>query len=98
MFIAGFVVGAVGASFFMGLRSDDPESIGRGIAHMIESSKNRFQATEPEPAEAPQARPSTEFDFYMLLPEIEHVVPDTGEDPPPANAATTPAAPPADSS
>jgi cell division protein FtsN len=80
MFVAGLVVGAVGASFFMGLRSDDPESIGRGISHMIEASKDRFRKDAPPTPEPAKAQPTTEFDFYMLLPEVEHIVPDTNVD------------------
>ena len=79
MFIAGAVVGAVAASFFMGLRSDDPESIGRGIEHMIAASKERFGGEEAQaPVESgPRPAPETGFDFYMVLPEIEDIVPQT---------------------
>lgn len=79
MFIAGAVVGAVAASFFMGLRSDDPESIGRGIEHMIAASKERFGGEEVHaPVESgPRSAPETGFDFYMVLPEIEDIVPQT---------------------
>ncbi|KAA3622410.1 MAG: hypothetical protein DWQ08_12855 [Proteobacteria bacterium] len=80
MFAAGLIVGAVGASFVIGLRSEDPESIGRGIAHMIETSKHRFRADDVTAPSAPRPpSESTDFDFYMVLPEIEHIVPDTAQ-------------------
>lgn len=98
MFAAGAVVGAVAASFVMGLASDDPESIGRGIEHMISASKNRFTAEEAAPPPAPVEKRSTEFDFYMVLPEVEHIVPDQSVDPEPAVAEASPAPPAADTS
>ncbi len=82
MFTAGVVAGAVGASFFIGLRSDDPESIGRGIEHMIESSRQRFQGEEPvQQAARPTAPVATEYKFYEVLPEIDHIVSDVAEQP-----------------
>jgi cell division protein FtsN len=77
MFMAGVVVGAVTALFINGIRSDDPESLGRGIEHMIASSKNRYQPPVAEdPIDVASAEPeSTEYLFYELLPEIEHIVP-----------------------
>jgi len=78
MFVAGMIVGVVSTSFFVGLRSDDPESIGRGIQHMISASKNRSEAIVETPApEKPAASPS--FDFYQVLPEIEQIIPDNAE-------------------
>ncbi len=80
MFAAGVVAGAVGASFFIGLRSDDPESIGRGIEHMIESSRQRFQAAEPaQQAAQPRSPVATEYKFYEVLPEIDHIVSEVEE-------------------
>lgn len=99
MFVAGVVVGAVGASFAMGMRSDDPESIGRGIAHLVETSRSRFTTEEVEsPPPAKTEKVSTEFDFYMVLPEIERIVPDprpTEASSDPAEAAQAEAAKPA---
>ncbi len=83
MFVAGAVAGAVGASFFIGLRSDDPESIGRGIEHMIESSRQRFQsAAVVEVPQQPRPQIATEYKFYEVLPEIDHIVGDVAEEPP----------------
>ncbi len=95
MFVAGLVVGAVAASFFIGLRSDDPESIGRGIEHMITASKSRFAADVETTPPAPEKKRSTEFDFYMLLPEIEHVVPDNESPPEPVSESSADKSPPA---
>ena len=83
MFIAGVVVGAVGALFVNGMRSDDPASLGRGIEHMIATSKNRYQPPAPDESvnDTSMEQVSTEYLFYELLPEIEHIVPDI---PPPA--------------
>lgn len=101
MFVAGLVVGAVAASFFMGLNSNDPESIGRGIEHMISASRDRFENEAPPPPASPGKKASTEFDFYMLLPEIEHIVPESPPEAPTdadrqAVADDTPSASPAD--
>ncbi len=98
MFVAGLVVGAVAASFFMGLNSNDPESIGRGIEHMISASRDRFENEAPPSPASPVKKPSTEFDFYMLLPEIEHIVPEqTATDDREETAGTNaPPVPPAD--
>jgi cell division protein FtsN len=77
MFVAGLVVGAVGASFFVGLRSDDPESIGRGIEHLIANSRNQPSSQEAAPPAVGEQKRTTEFEFFMMLPEVEQFVPDT---------------------
>jgi cell division protein FtsN len=100
MFIAGVVVGVVTTAFFMGLRSDDPESIGRGIAHMMSASESRSQEAVPEPSAIAVPRPAPSFDFYEILPEIEQIIPDNTEPeavPVPAPVVEdTPATKPAD--
>lgn len=91
MFVAGLVVGAVAASFFMGFRSDDPDSIGRGISQLISQSKDR-SGPPPEPTVEPKSSITTDYDFYMVLPEIEHIIPpqpEIADTPPPKPAATS---------
>lgn len=77
MFVSGLVVGAVGALFVVGMRSDDPESIGRGIEHLMATSKSRFEQQPVEESDTvPAPRDDIEYLFYELLPEVEHIVPD----------------------
>ncbi len=76
MFGAGIVVGAIAASFFMGIRSGDPDSIGRGIEHMISASKSRSTSQVPLPPKKLRPALSTSYDFYGILPEIEQIIPE----------------------
>jgi cell division protein FtsN len=75
MFFSGMVVGAVATSFITGIRSSDPESIGRGIEHMISTSRNQVTAPQNITQSSPPQDFTTSFDFYEILPEIEQIVP-----------------------
>ena len=76
MFLSGLVTGAVAMAFFQGWNSDDPSSIGRGLAHMIESSKQSAPKTEANGTASSPEAVSTSLDFYTMLPEIETFLPE----------------------
>ena len=75
MFFSGLVVGAVATSFITGLRSGDPDSIGRGIEHMISTSRNQADAQTATPQAQRKPELTTSYEFYEILPEIEQIVP-----------------------
>jgi|TARA_Y100000310_G_scaffold85182_1_gene82006 cell division protein FtsN len=90
----GVTAGVIGAALYQGAISGDPDRMGAGIKQLLQDS--REQAGKPETplsATAGNAAPArTSFDFYTVLPEIEHVIPDTGDfEPPlaPASVETT---------
>ncbi|MFT5112132.1 MAG: cell division protein FtsN [Parasphingorhabdus sp.] len=76
LFLSGLVTGAVAMAFFQGWRSDDSSSIGRGLAHMLESSRTaNSQSDKEQNLSEPAQKPiSTSLDFYAILPEIETVM------------------------
>ena len=78
LMVLGIAVGVVGVVLYQGATSGDPDRMGAGISELLRTSGNPGEETTSAAAvsagvETP-ARAS--FDFYTVLPEIEHVIPE----------------------
>ncbi len=78
LMMLGIAVGVVGVVLYQGATSGDPDRMGAGISELLRSSDTRH--VELEPAAVVSAGVETparaSFDFYTVLPEIEHVIPE----------------------
>ena len=80
LLLAGMVIGALATILWQGTQTAD-DGVGAGIRRMIESVRQPSPGgDEPNAERAPatssqSARPSTPFDFFTVLPEMEVMVP-----------------------
>ena len=75
--VVGVLVGAVGAVLYQGGTSGDPDRVGAGLSELIGSSTEDAPKAGATSATTGAAAPEkTSFDFYTVLPEIEHVIPE----------------------
>jgi len=78
LMVLGIAVGVVGVVLYQGATSGDPDRMGAGISELLRSSDTR--PAESVTAAAVSAGVETparaSFDFYTVLPEIEHVIPE----------------------
>ncbi|MDP6949611.1 MAG: SPOR domain-containing protein [Arenicellales bacterium] len=77
LMVLGIAVGVVTVVLYQGATSGDPDRMGAGISQLLRSSDI------PDPESAPgavsagvEAPARASFDFYTVLPEIEHVIPE----------------------
>ncbi len=78
LLLLGIAAGVFVAVLYQGAKSGDPNRVGAGLSELIgESAEN-----SPKPADLPDVRikvespERTQFEFYTVLPEIEHVIPE----------------------
>ncbi|HCX86811.1 MAG TPA: hypothetical protein DG761_02165 [Gammaproteobacteria bacterium] len=91
LMVLGIAVGVVGVVLYQGATSGDPDRMGAGISELLRTSDSPAEDTASAAAvsagvETP-ARAS--FDFYTVLPEIEHVLPEADVSDPPEEATDT---------
>jgi hypothetical protein len=89
LMVLGIAVGVVGVVLYQGASSGDPDRMGAGISELLWTSGGPGEETTSAAAvsagvETP-ARAS--FDFYTVLPEIEHVIPESNASDPPQEGA-----------
>ena len=88
LMMLGIAVGVVAVVLYQGAMSGDPDRMGAGISQLLRSSDTSDPESAPEAVSAGVETPArASFDFYTVLPEIEHVIPET-DLPDPAGAAT----------
>jgi len=76
LLLAGIAAGGVGVVLYQGATSGDPDRVGAGLSELIGKS-SPTTSDQVQPTAAGIAMPAqTNFDFYTVLPEIEHVIPD----------------------
>ena len=81
MLLAGMVIGSLATLLWHGAQTAE-DGIGAGIRRMFEDSRQAAankQPAERRDAEAQPERPSTDYTFYQVLPEIEVVAPSAEE-------------------
>jgi len=80
LLLVGVAAGAIGAVLYQGATSGDPDRLGAGISELLRESRDSARdSASPASSSAKTAAPArTSFDFYTVLPEIEHVIPETG--------------------
>ena len=80
LLLVGVAAGAIGAVLYQGATSGDPDRLGAGISELLRESRDSARdSASPASSSAKIAAPArTSFDFYTVLPEIEHVIPETG--------------------
>ena len=79
MLLAGMVIGVLATILWQGTQTAD-DGVGAGIRRMIESDDEPTSAGDEKNTDRQQtqpAKPSTPFDFFTVLPEIEVVAPAT---------------------
>ena len=79
MLLAGMVIGVLATILWQGTQTAD-DGVGAGIRRMIESDHEPTSAGDEKNTDRQQtqpAKPSTPFDFFTVLPEIEVVAPAT---------------------
>lgn len=89
MLVAGMVIGSLATIMWQGAQTG--VGIGAGIRRIMEntaqpSATGDAKTTAAQPAQS--AKPSTPFDFFTVLPEIEIVAPPTAPPAPATPAAT----------
>jgi len=88
LMVLGIAVGVVAVVLYQGAMSGDPDRMGAGISQLLRSSDIPDPESAPEAVSAGVETPArASFDFYTVLPEIEHVILET-DLPDPAGAAT----------
>ena len=88
LMVLGIAVGVVAVVLYQGAMSGDPDRMGAGISQLLRPSDAPDPASDPEAVSAGVETPArASFDFYTVLPEIEHVIPET-DLPDPAGEAT----------
>ena len=88
LMVLGIAVGVVAVVLYQGAMSGDPDRMGAGISQLLRSSDTPDPESAPKAVSAGVETPArASFDFYTVLPEIEHVIPET-DLPDPAGAAT----------
>ena len=78
--LAGMVIGSLATILWQGAQTADPDSVGAGIRQMVEGVRQLSPAGDEKNTDQSQtrpAKPSTPFDFFTVLPEIEVVAPAT---------------------
>ncbi len=92
--LIGICIGSLATILWQGTQTDNEEGgIGAGIRRMVESARQAPPAGSQEKSDKGETRtdkPSTDFSFFTVLPEIEVVAPSTET----AAATTPPAAKP----
>ena len=79
MLLAGMVIGVLATILWQGTQTAD-DGVGAGIRRMIEIDHEPTSAGDEKNTDRQQtqpAKPSTPFDFFTVLPEIEVVAPAT---------------------
>lgn len=74
MLLVGIVIGALGNAFYAGMRSGEPDRLGRGLKQLLEVP--RVDVKTPIPALPDQEPARTTFEFFTVLPD-ERVIPET---------------------
>ena len=89
MLLAGMLIGSLATILWQGARTDD-DGIGAGIRQMFGAKPPlaKPNSAAQNTAEKPQPKPSTEYDFFHVLPEIEVVIPGFNEPLEPEDKAT----------
>ena len=78
LLLLGIAAGVFVAVLYQGAKSGDPNRVGAGLSELIGESAE----DSPKPADLPDVRikvespERTQFEFYTVLPEIEHVIPE----------------------
>ena len=90
LLLAGMLIGSLATMLWHGARTAD-DGIGAGIRRMVEDSRQTPATASGGANEenAQSGRPSTEFTFFQLLPEIEVEAPVAEPANAPSNAAAT---------
>ncbi len=83
MLLAGMAIGSLSTVLWHGAQTAE-DGIGAGIRRMFEDSRQAAAVADKQPAERRNAeaqpeRPSTDYTFYQVLPEIEVVAPSAEE-------------------
>ena len=83
MLLAGMAIGSLSTVLWHGAQTAE-DGIGAGIRRMFEDSRQAAAVADKQPAERRDAeaqpeRPSTDYTFYQVLPEIEVVAPSAEE-------------------
>ncbi len=78
LMVLGIAVGVVGVVLYQGATSGDPDRMGAGISELLRSSDTRpaESATAAAVSAGVETPARASFDFYTVLPEIEHVIPE----------------------
>ena len=74
----GIAAGVLVAVLYQGAKSGDPNRVGAGLSELIGESAqdNREPADLSDVAINVESPERTHFEFYTVLPEIEHVIPE----------------------
>ena len=83
MLLSGMAIGSLSTVLWHGAQTAE-DGIGAGIRRMFEDSRQAAAVADKQPAERRDAeaqpeRPSTDYTFYQVLPEIEVVAPSAEE-------------------
>tara|TARA_Y100001934_G_scaffold271419_1_gene357919 strand:+ start:70 stop:687 length:618 start_codon:yes stop_codon:yes gene_type:complete len=90
LMVLGIAVGVVGVVLYQGAMSGDPDRMGAGISELLRASDTRHAESGPAAVSAGVETPArASFDFYTVLPEIEHVIPETDVSDPAEETTTT---------
>ena len=91
--LVGVAAGSISTLLYQGATSGDPDRLGAGISQLLQDSRDSVRDSVPASSTAAKslAPARTSFDFYTVLPEIEHVISETGA------FETAPAAPKSES-
>ena len=78
LLLLGIAAGVLVAVLYQGAKSGDPNRVGAGLSELIGESAqdNREPADLSDVAINVESPERTHFEFYKVLPEIEHVIPE----------------------
>ncbi len=78
LLLLGIAAGVLVAVLYQGAKSGDPNRVGAGLSELIGESAqdNREPADLSDVAINVESPERTHFEFYTVLPEIEHVIPE----------------------
>lgn len=78
LLLLGIAAGVLAAVLYQGAKSGDPNRVGAGLSELIGESAqdNREPADLSDVAINVESPERTHFEFYTVLPEIEHVIPE----------------------
>ena len=78
LLLLGIAAGVLVAVLYQGAKSGDPNRVGAGLSELIGESAedNREPADLSDVGIKAESPERTHFEFYTVLPEIEHVIPE----------------------
>ncbi|MHC8733162.1 SPOR domain-containing protein [Arenicellales bacterium IMCC56312] len=78
LLLLGIAAGVLVAVLYQGAKSGDPNRVGAGLSELIgESAQDNWEPADLSDVAINVESPErTHFEFYTVLPEIEHVIPE----------------------